>query len=102
MRTEAGAGLARGLPGPFRKAQTRVLPHVRTSQTAVTLVVAELWERVRIELELKMIFNFIFGRHKKQPKRQASALADLHVGEKAILADLELSQIGRASCRERV
>jgi ferrous iron transport protein A len=44
-----------------------------------------------MELELKMIFNFIFGRHKKQPKRPASALADLRVGEKAILADLELS-----------
>ena len=38
-----------------------------------------------------MIFNFIFGRHKKRATRQASALADLHVGEKAILAELELS-----------
>ena len=32
---------------------------------AVTLVVARGHGRVRIELELKMIFNFIFGRHKK-------------------------------------
>jgi ferrous iron transport protein A len=42
-------------------------------------------------LELKMIFNFIFGRSRKQPRRKAGALADLHVGDKAILADLELS-----------
>ncbi len=38
-----------------------------------------------------MIFNFIFGRHKKSSPRTTGALADLHVGEKAILADLELS-----------
>ncbi len=41
-----------------------------------------------------MIFNFIFGRHKhkKERQRQAGALADLHVGERAILTELELSQ----------
>src|SRR5664279_217606 len=38
-----------------------------------------------------MIFNFIFGRRKKQPANGASALADLHVGESAILSELELS-----------
>jgi len=35
-----------------------------------------------------MIFNFIFGRRKKQPPTGASALADLRVGESAILSDL--------------
>ncbi len=64
---------------------------VRLSQTAVTLVVADLRERVRIDLELKMIFNFIFGRHQKQLKRKTRALADLRVGESAILGDLELA-----------
>ena len=38
-----------------------------------------------------MIFNFIFGRRKKQPAAPASALSDLKVGESAILAELELS-----------
>ena len=38
-----------------------------------------------------MIFNFIFGRRKKQPPTGASALADLRVGESAILSDLELA-----------
>src|ERR1700739_3747684 len=38
-----------------------------------------------------MIFNFIFGRHKKQRPRRANALADLNVGESAILSELELS-----------
>ena len=38
-----------------------------------------------------MIFNFIFGRHKQRSRTKTGALADLHVGEKAILADLELS-----------
>ena len=38
-----------------------------------------------------MIFNFIFGRRKKQPAVPASALSDLEVGESAILAELELS-----------
>jgi ferrous iron transport protein A len=57
----------------------------------VILVVADLRERVRIELELKMIFNFIFGRHKKQPRRKARALADLRVGQSAILGDMELA-----------
>ena len=40
-------------------------------------------------MELKMIFNFIFGR--KQPRHpEARALADLQVGERAILEELEL------------
>jgi ferrous iron transport protein A len=38
-----------------------------------------------------MIFNFIFGRRKKEPPTGASALADLRVGESAILSDLELA-----------
>jgi ferrous iron transport protein A len=42
-------------------------------------------------MELKMIFNFIFGRHRKQSKRKTSALADLRVGESAILGDMELA-----------
>jgi ferrous iron transport protein A len=42
-------------------------------------------------MELKMIFNFMFRRPKKQRSRRASALADLHVGETAILSDIELS-----------
>jgi ferrous iron transport protein A len=69
----------------------RAFPDVRTSQTAVTLVVASGRKRVRMELELKMIFNFIFGRHKKGHHRKRNALADLRVGESAILSELELS-----------
>jgi Fe2+ transport system protein FeoA len=38
-----------------------------------------------------MIFNFIFGHHKKERSRKSGALADLRVGEKAILAEMELS-----------
>jgi len=38
-----------------------------------------------------MIFNFIFGRHKKERNRKTGALADLRVGETAILSDIELS-----------
>ena len=38
-----------------------------------------------------MIFNFIFGRPKKQRSRRGSALADLRLGEKAILAGMELA-----------
>ena len=38
-----------------------------------------------------MIFNFIFGRRQRKAQRKTGALADLHVGETAILADLELS-----------
>jgi len=38
-----------------------------------------------------MIFNFIFGRRKKTQQARASALADLHVGESAIVSNLELS-----------
>jgi Fe2+ transport system protein FeoA len=37
-----------------------------------------------------MIFNFIFGRHKKDLETRAQALADLDVGESAILSDLEV------------
>ena len=44
-----------------------------------------------METELKMIFNFMFGRRKKSAPRNRGALADLHVGEKAILADLEVA-----------
>ena len=61
------------------------------SQRAVTLVVAVGPERVRIELELKMIFNFIFGRHKKERNREAGALTDLRVGESAIVSALALA-----------
>jgi ferrous iron transport protein A len=42
-------------------------------------------------LELKMIFNFIFGRHKSDPEPKAQALADLRVGESAVLSELEVS-----------
>lgn len=38
-----------------------------------------------------MIFNFMFGRRKKQSPNGASALADLRVGESAILSELELA-----------
>ena len=62
---------------------------VQLSQWGVTFIVAVCRERDRIEMELKMIFNFRFGR-KRHPKRTASALADLRVGERAILQDLEL------------
>ena len=64
---------------------------VQISQSGVTLVVARRRERFRIDLELKMIFNFIFGRHKKDPETRAQALADLEVGESAILAELEVA-----------
>jgi Fe2+ transport system protein FeoA len=37
-----------------------------------------------------MIFNFIFGR-KKPCQHQANALADLEVGERAIVENLELA-----------
>ncbi len=37
-----------------------------------------------------MIFNFIFGR-RKQAQRKTGALADLRVGESAILGDMELA-----------
>ena len=62
---------------------------VHTSQTGVTFVVARRQEQVRIELELKMIFNFIFGR-KQRRNTTAKALADLQVGEHAIVRELEL------------
>jgi len=38
-----------------------------------------------------MIFNFIFGRYKKRRRAKARSLADLRVGESAILSELELS-----------
>jgi len=38
-----------------------------------------------------MIFNFIFGRHKENRPSPAKALADLQVGESAVLSDLKLS-----------
>lgn len=38
-----------------------------------------------------MIFNFKFGRRKPAPQHRASALADLKVGESAILAELKVS-----------
>src|ERR1700690_2786092 len=75
----------------FGKRGRRQFPNVHTSQKSVTLVVAGCGERVRIEMELKMIFNFIFGRHKKERNRKTGALADLRVGETAILSDIELS-----------
>jgi Fe2+ transport system protein FeoA len=40
-------------------------------------------------LELKMIFNFILGR-KRQRAAASSALADLHVGQRAIVRELKL------------
>lgn len=40
-------------------------------------------------MELKMIFNFIFGR-KQHRNPNPSALADLRVGERAIVRELEL------------
>jgi ferrous iron transport protein A len=42
-------------------------------------------------MELKMIFNFRFGRRKQSKPAASGALADLRVGESAILADLNLS-----------
>jgi Fe2+ transport system protein FeoA len=38
-----------------------------------------------------MIFNFRFGRRKQDAPQRGSALADLRVGESAILADLKLA-----------
>jgi ferrous iron transport protein A len=38
-----------------------------------------------------MIFNFKFGRRKSVPRPRGSALADLEVGESAILAELNLA-----------
>jgi ferrous iron transport protein A len=40
-------------------------------------------------LELKMIFNFMFARQRER-KAGGSALADLRVGERAIVRKLEL------------
>ncbi len=40
-------------------------------------------------MELKMIFNFIFGR-KLHRNPNPSLLADLHVGERAIVRELEM------------
>jgi len=38
-----------------------------------------------------MIFNFIFRRRHSQASDRARALADLQVGESAVLSDLEVS-----------
>ena len=38
-----------------------------------------------------MIFNFIFGRHKSKSQARAQALADLEVGQSAVLSDLEVA-----------
>jgi len=38
-----------------------------------------------------MIFNFRFGRGKQDHRAKTGALADLHVGESAIVSELELS-----------
>ena len=38
-----------------------------------------------------MIFNFIFGRPKKERKPSGSVLSDLRVGENAILSELQLA-----------
>ena len=62
---------------------------VRLSQTAVTLVVVRMRDGVRIEMELKMIFNFIFGRKRKR-EANAGALSDLKVGQRAIVRELKL------------
>ena len=53
------------------------------------MVVVRMGKGVRIEMELKMIFNFIFGR-KQYRHHNSDALADLRVGERAIVQDLEL------------
>jgi ferrous iron transport protein A len=42
-------------------------------------------------MELKMIFNFRFGRRRRAARQRAGALSDLKVGESAILAELKLS-----------
>jgi len=42
-----------------------------------------------MEVELKMIFNFIFGR-KRRRHPSGGALADLRVGERAIVQALDL------------
>ncbi len=38
-----------------------------------------------------MIFNFIFGRHKQPSQNEPHALADLRIGESAVLSELEVS-----------
>lgn len=39
-----------------------------------------------------MIFNFMFGRHKRQHTRSGRALADLNVGDRAVVEELELAE----------
>ena len=39
-----------------------------------------------------MIFNFIFGRHKRHHIRRGCALADLNVGDRAVVEELELAE----------
>lgn len=43
-----------------------------------------------METELKMIFNFTFRRRRKQHS-SSNVLADLPVGERAIVSDIELA-----------
>jgi ferrous iron transport protein A len=38
-----------------------------------------------------MIFNFVFGRRKSKHRAAPQALADLMVGESAVLSDLEVA-----------
>jgi len=38
-----------------------------------------------------MIFNFKFGRRRKDAHEKSSALADLKIGESAVLAELKLA-----------
>jgi ferrous iron transport protein A len=42
-------------------------------------------------MELKMIFNFRIGRRRPNAQEKGSVLADLKVGESAVLAALKLS-----------
>jgi Fe2+ transport system protein FeoA len=43
-----------------------------------------------MEMELKMIFNFIFGR-KQRRENVGSSLSDLDVGDRAIVSELKLA-----------
>jgi ferrous iron transport protein A len=38
-----------------------------------------------------MIFNFIFGRHRKDPVAKIQSLSELRVGESAVLSELEVA-----------
>ena len=53
---------------------------------------AENGKKARTNLESKMIFSFISRRrHHEQDTRKTRALADLHMGESAIVSNIELS-----------